>query len=68
MCHYYNDFMGSFRVHVFSLQRLVDCHDKVKKLLKIHRPLELSMGMSGDYEHAVSIKCFVTTFLCCKLA
>ncbi|XP_064382917.1 pyridoxal phosphate homeostasis protein-like isoform X2 [Halichondria panicea] len=33
--------------------RLVDCHDKVKKLLKIHRPLELSMGMSGDYEHAI---------------
>ncbi len=46
---------------VFSLQRLVDCHDKVKKLLKIHRPLELSMGMSGDYEHAVSTKCRVIT-------
>lgn len=36
------------------LQRLVECHNGVKKLLKIRQPLELSMGMSSDYEHAVS--------------
>ncbi len=39
---------------VLDFQSLVKCRDLAVKSLKLPRALELSMGMSSDYKHAVS--------------
>lgn len=36
------------------LQTLVRCGSHIQSELQLSHPLELSMGMSADYEHAVS--------------
>ena len=44
------------------VQCLADCRDKISKELGINaEDLELSMGMSGDFEPAVSIPFFIAT-------
>ena len=39
---------------VTTLQSLVECGKKVQSALQLPGRIELSMGMSADYEHAVS--------------
>lgn len=50
--------MSSVRAKIiFSYQKLLECHKEVSLALNIlPESLELSMGMSADFEHAVSVQ------------
>ena len=37
------------------MQLLSECREHICSSLELNDPLELSMGMSADYEHAVSL-------------
>lgn len=49
--------MSSVRAKIiFFYQKLLECHKEVSLALNIlPESLELSMGMSADFEHAVSV-------------